>query len=811
MTTRPNPFSSTNPFTTTPTPNPLSSTNPSTTTSAPNPSSSTNSIPGSTANPTLGVNRSSFTVNLSGLQLSDSQLSLLDKGLTFIPTYKYFPLHAIYSLQDRLIRNLKLKDYFLEDGDDDYDYTARKFVKPSTWTPADHKIRQPTLDTVQSIVEATESVIASRKIQRQFIQLRRRRDNLTAEERRALRELQNNDDIVIKPADKGSCTVVMDKSAYVNEVRRQLDNTEYYRKLDGPIYQENVPQINDILDEMTTGDFITDKQLYFLRASHTDRRRIFYVLPKIHKPRLKWPQPNMPDGRPIVSDCGSESYRVSQFIDSFIRPISMLHPSYLKDTYDFVSKIRNQRIPKGSFLVTGDVTALYTNMRFDRTLETVRTALQKHPDPKRPDDLLLKLLDITMRNNDFEFDGETYLQICGMAMGKTYAPGLADIYMEEFDEKAHLYHILLHLYFRFLDDIFFIWTGSEDDLRLFESYLNSLIPGIKITLHWSTESVDFLDTTVYRHHTDDDSEDVLYTRVFFKETDTHQLLHKSSFHPRHTARGVLKSQLLRFKRLSSTKIDFDNTCGILFHALSKRNYSRSLMRKMKRDIWQLNSDSTIVSVSTSLLPIVVPYNDVGTELSRLWRDAITDHPVFSTSRLVTAYTAGSSLKRKLVRSTFRRQERNSRPAQRPARPPGSTLCPNTRCRACSYIMPSRSFSSSHNSKSFTVRGYITCKTTNVVYLVTCRKCQLQYVGETSRPLADRINDHLSAIRLKKQTPISLHFNSTGHSIADFRILGIDRIDDTSPPGTRRIMERTWQNLLQTNYPHGINNFKKGFL
>ncbi|NJL55909.1 hypothetical protein HC928_12490 [bacterium] len=302
-----------------------------------------------------------------------------------------------------MIRNLKLKDYFHDDADDEYDYTARKFVKPSTWTPADHKINEETLDTVQAIVEATETVIACRRIHNQSVHLRCRRDNLTAEERRALQELQDDDHIVIKPADKGSCTVIMDKSAYVNEVRRQLDNTQYYRKLDGPIFQDNVPKINEILNQMLADEFITDKQHSFLCASSTDRRRIIYVLPKIHKPRSKWPQPTMPEGRPIVSDCGSESYRVSQFIDSFIRPISILHPSYLKDTYDFVSKIRNQRITQRSFLVTGDVTALYTNMTFDRTLATVRAAFQKHTDPQRPDDLLLKLLDITIRNNDFEF------------------------------------------------------------------------------------------------------------------------------------------------------------------------------------------------------------------------------------------------------------------------------------------------------------------------------------------------------------------------------------------------------------------------
>jgi len=38
---------------------------------------------------------------------------------------------------------------------------------------------------------------------------------------------------------------------------------------------------------------------------------------------------------------------------------------------------------------------------------------------------------------------------------------------------------------------------------------------------------------------------------FFKPTDTHQLLHGSSYHPKHTTKGILKSQILRFKRISS--------------------------------------------------------------------------------------------------------------------------------------------------------------------------------------------------------------------------------------------------------------------
>ena len=715
-------------------------------------------------------------------------------------------------LQNRLVRNLKLKDYFkAKDADDTFDYKTKTFVNPSTWTPPDNKVSQRTLDTVQTIVDATESLVQRyRQHYDRFLVLHHRGDNLSKDERRALDELRNNDSIVIKPADKGSSTVVMDKSAYVTEAYRQLSDSTYYRKLDRPIYSDNVPKINEILHEMADRGYINDKQLDYLRANDTDRQRVFYMLPKIHKPKSKWPQRDrMPEGRPIVSDCGSESYRVSQFIDSFVRPISKLHRSYIKDTYDFVSKVRHQRIPKNAFLVTGDVSALYTNMRFDRTLSTVRAAFQKHPASGRPDEHLLRLLEVTMKNNDFEFNGDHYLQVCGMAMGKTYAPGLADIYMEEVDEKAMGYHIAPLFYHRFLDDVFFVWIGSLVELREYEEYLNTLVDGIKITLNWSTVSVDFLDTTVYKN-TEDTDDDVLQTRVFFKETDTHQLLHKASFHPKHTTRGVLKSQLLRFKRISTTKDDYDHTCSILFRSLAKRNYCRRMMRRMKLDVWTDNTERT--ATSGRVLPIIVPFNSVGVELARRWKDAVNDNNVFDGMKLITAYTNGQNLRRKLVRSSLQLA-----PSTRPAtttgqqKTHGCRRCVNIKCRACNYIIPSLSFNSSHNLKTFTVRGSINCKTNNIVYLVTCRKCQQQYVGETSRPLADRINDHLSAVRLRKHTPIGLHFNMPGHSINHFSIIGIERFQERDPPEMRRIKEATWQNILQTAYPNGINNLKYGYL
>ena len=53
------------------------------------------------------------------------------------------------------------------------------------------------------------------------------KNNITTDQVRALRSLANNQDIVIKPADKGSRIVILDRQQYVFEGLRQLNNSNH--------------------------------------------------------------------------------------------------------------------------------------------------------------------------------------------------------------------------------------------------------------------------------------------------------------------------------------------------------------------------------------------------------------------------------------------------------------------------------------------------------------------------------------------------------------------------------------------------------
>ena len=73
--------------------------------------------------------------------------------------------------------------------------------------------------------------------------------------------------------------------------------------------------------------------------------------------------------------------------------------------------------------------------------------------------------------------------------------------------------------------------------------------------------------------------------------------------------------------------------------------------------------------------------------------------------------------------------------------------------------------------TFQVKGQHTCGSTDLVYLIRCRKdCpEAWYVGETEQTLRKRMNGHRATIRNCDPLPVAEHFNTAGHSTTDMPV------------------------------------------
>ena len=92
-------------------------------------------------------------------------------------------------------------------------------------------------------------------------------------------------------------------------------------------------------------------------------------------------------------------------------------------------------------------------------------------------------------------------------------------------------------------------------------------------------------------------------------------------------------------------------------------------------------------------------------------------------------------------------------------------------------------------------------------MISCKKCGIQYTGETSQKLRNRINNHRNRLRNLTNLYLYHHFKSDGHSEEDLSIMPIEEIT-TSDKGTgaeRLEREDYWCRELYTFYRYGLND------
>ena len=149
-------------------------------------------------------------------------------------------------------------------------------------------------------------------------------------------------------------------------------------------------------------------------------------------------------------------------------------------------------------------------------------------------------------------------------------------------------------------------------------------------------------------------------------------------------------------------------------------------------------------------------------------------------------------------------------------------CLQDSCRTCPFFREDAEIKSTITGRIYkTINNRkcpLECTTNNVIYLIECCHCHIQYIGETSQMIRGRLSDHRSRIKnhndTKKETLITNHFNygmcqgkSFTIGIVETLSLPAKKNGQLDPVATtiRRKREEYWMEALQTIHPYGLNN------
>ncbi|XP_077137236.1 uncharacterized protein LOC143798719 [Ranitomeya variabilis] len=630
--------------------------------------------------------------------------------------------------------------------------------------------------------------------------------NVTKEEFEALQELVHDGDMIIKPADKGGAVVIMDKLKYIAEIDGQLKDEKVYQKLNGDPKFNIMGEIKNCLQE-ALNKYIIDQDLMDYLYVEFSRTPVLYTTPKIHKSLID------PPGRPIVSGVDSVFSRIGTFLDKVLNPIAKSCKSYIKDTTDFLNKLETIKLEGEVILASFDVISLYTSIQHKSGIRAVEKKLSTIEVSLEGQRFLLKLLEIILRRSYFLFGDTYYSQQRGTAMGASMAPAYANLVMSVLEEDLvyvshHLQHVMA--WWRYIDDIFLLCTGTERELITFHEYLNVIDQTIKFTLISSRSDIQFLDVSIKQMN------GKLTTTLFTKKTDKNNLLTFDSQHPRSMVRSIPLSQLLRVRRIVKEDNETEGVIDKLVKKNLERGYPKGLLKEVKdrtlrKDRRELLKKNTEKKPLTRI-PCVMTYTEESKSIAEIIRKhwsmlgkclpnikEFGEPPLFS-------YRRSKNIKDQVVKSDIGPLKKVGQTTISGLSQKGCFPCLS--CVNCTYMIKGSSFKHPETNKEYRIRQYLTCNSDYVIYLLEC-PCKLWYIGETTGELKTRINNHRHSIRKKRlDLPVSKHFTEAKHTERDLKFRIIDGISTQRRGGDRtallKKLELRWIYELNTLKPKGLN-------
>jgi hypothetical protein len=409
--------------------------------------------------------------------------------------------------------------------------------------------------------------------------------------------------------------------------------------------------------------------------------------------------------------------------------------------------------------------------------------------------ILLKLM---FETNVFMYENNFFKQISGLPMGCICGPSVANIYVYILEIKWFYIEKPL-IYVRFIDDTFMA-LKNKLNLENFQKYF--------IYLEFTENTgkiVNFLDLNIWY----DKTLNKLQTSVYLKPTNNFSYLDINSDHPSHIFKNIPKSLLIRDRKICSNYSDYVLVARKHIEQLCLKGYCRRNLLKLAKTIGNIDRNS------------LLPYKDKSNNsfISNEVKNILYFHhfnynlniksiiinafiTIISKFNLIYINRINCNLNNAVVHNFVLKKFTSYK----------TKKCNMKNCKICKFIYASSYIKiDKFSNLKIKLMNNATCTTSNLIYIIICKKCKLFYIGETGLTLNARITQHLNHIINFKpylkynDKEVGKHFRRISHKLSDFKVCvfktGLDDIK------IRKFQELDLINRFNTNKIRCINNFK----
>lgn len=542
---------------------------------------------------------------------------------------------------------------------------------------------------------------------------------------------------------------------YKNLCFLHLNDINSYLRIENNPLSESIDRINKCLLEALKSNYFCQKYYNFLLVGIEAKLGKFRILPKLHKDKFST--------RPIINSKNHITEKLCILVDLIIKPIVSNIKHILKDSQQLLQQLDKVFIKKEPFIYSADFESLYTSMIPDHTCTIVCDFLKDKLDENyisiQGFHLVLKLI---FENNYFTFLDNYFKQIRGIAMGCKCGPSLANLFLYIL-EKNWLSLNSVIIYARFIDDLLII---SEIELDLNEFLKNFVYLKLNILMN---KEVIFLDLNVAY----DCFLRKIKFKLYIKPTNNGTYLLPYSNHPSHIFSNIPYALFTRIKRICSNFIDYLYFSFKLSFNLINRDYCPNFIFSVSNKVHNLERNSLLPYKNkednklTKVIKTSFTYEKnfqffegyifesfKSLNLQYNWLDIYKPFIFYNVKQNLSLITIHNPSKSFIKNNCF------------------TFKCNLVNCKICNYINVSSFLDLNGLILPFVSNG--NCQSTNLVYIISCIRCKVYYIGETSKSLNQRISQHLYAI--KKFRPylddneVANHFCKKGHNLRfDFKV------------------------------------------
>ena len=301
------------------------------------------------------LDKDKLVKNLSSRNLTEKEKDVLALGLNFAMKLRQIPTHQIIAATE------------------------------STATQLDK-------ETAQQLRHKVSSFLSTAKPPR---------SNLDKQQRESVRSLRDDENIVILPADKGNATVILSRKDYVMKMENLLED-EAYKKVTCDPTSRMKKRISTALNDCEQKGYITTKQRMHLAHQFSSSPQI-YGLPKVDKVGVPL--------RPIVAAIGSPPHLLAKELTRIRSPLAGKGPSHVRNSANFVQRIRQTPLAETDIVISFDVVSLFTNVPVDEALLVIAEGLQQ--DTTLEERTSIPIPDLCLESTYSQFGKSFFEQVKG--------------------------------------------------------------------------------------------------------------------------------------------------------------------------------------------------------------------------------------------------------------------------------------------------------------------------------------------------------------------------------------------------------------